>query len=187
MPQAQTNGKVKTGTNGNKKVKKRHHMVPGNTYLAKAEIERIKLLRATGAGIREICRTIGRSPAAVSKIVRAEERDQKSEETKGKIWGMIEEMLQSVNYAVQNEVDGRLAHTLLRDLGILVEQKRQVQLEVQRSMQPGEIIDIEDKLVDDWSRKLGVLALEKAKVYGGTLPEGLDEKLLKKLANGEKE
>lgn len=155
--------------------------------------EKVKEMYAAGCSMRVIQEELGVCAPTISKIVRAEDFDKVRVETREKIFGMVDDLLKSITYAVKNEPDGRLAHTVLRDLGILQEQTKQHKLQVEK----GSVIDLsaadvekrDRDLAAQWVQKFGVLTLEKAVVYGTSLPEEmpLSEKELKKIAGTDKD
>lgn len=120
-----------------------------------------------GMSIRRIAEDEDRARQTVTKIVRAPEVQNYIEKLREQVIALGDEMLNSVRYALRNELHGQLGYQMLKDIGVI--QAAQVRCNDQ-SYTPEER---HQKLTEEWTRRLNLIALEKSAVYGTTLPPGL--------------
>jgi hypothetical protein len=84
--------------------------------------ERIKQLNDVGENIRRIAREEAKYQEDVRRIVRSYATQQYIEEVRMALYGLLENAIESIAYALDSERDGKLAYRLLVDLGVI--QKR---------------------------------------------------------------
>lgn len=118
-----------------------------------------------GTSIRQIAEEEDRARQTVTKVVRAPEVQGYIEKLREQVIALGDEMVKSVQFALRNELDGQLAYAMLKDIGV---------------MQPGAQEQLNGQLTEDqwnleWMRRLDVIALERHRVYGVTLPPHLKE------------
>jgi len=77
-----------------------------------------------GKSIRQIAREMHRDPATVSKIVKSSEMDRIVLDMKQKFFGkLLPRALKSVQFALEEETDGRLGYQVLKDSGVIPNEK----------------------------------------------------------------
>jgi 1,4-dihydroxy-2-naphthoyl-CoA synthase len=77
-----------------------------------------------GKSIRQIAREQHRDPATVSKIVKSSEMDRIVLDMREKFFGkLLPRALQSIQFALDEETDGRLGYQVLKDSGVIPNQK----------------------------------------------------------------
>jgi hypothetical protein len=126
-----------------------------------------------GMSLRRIAEEEDRARQTVTKIVRAPEVEGCIDKLREEVIALGDEMVKSVRFAVQHELDGRLAHELLKDIGVL-QPRAQVQWNNQSQMTEEQS---EKFWVEEWIRRLALMARERNRVYGTELPEHLEEQL----------
>ena len=94
------------------------HAEPNLRITPAAQLEIIRLYMQ-GCSLCEIARITHRARQTVAKIVRAPEVQAKIEELKGKLLGSSDKWIESLNYAVDTELDGNLAYELMKDFGVI--------------------------------------------------------------------
>lgn len=112
-------------------------------------------------------------PAGKKKIVRSSEVQDNEKKLREDLIALGDEMVQSLRFALRHELDGRLAYELLKDFGV-IQPWAQVQSNDQSEVTEEQL---EKDLTGEWLMKLDLMALEKNRVYGTTLPEGLEERV----------
>jgi hypothetical protein len=118
-----------------------------------------------GRSLCEIARITHRARQTVTKIVRAPEVQAKIQELKGKLLGSSDKWIESVNYAVDTELDGNLAFELMKDFGVIPPQVKYVQPAQQNGHQPMD----PERLAK--ARAIGMIAFER----GSSPPPEPDE------------
>jgi 1,4-dihydroxy-2-naphthoyl-CoA synthase len=77
-----------------------------------------------GKSIRQIAREMHRDPATVSKIVKSAQMDRIVLDMKKKFFGkLLPKALKSIQFALDEETDGRLGYQVLKDSGVTPNQK----------------------------------------------------------------
>jgi 1,4-dihydroxy-2-naphthoyl-CoA synthase len=77
-----------------------------------------------GKSIRQIARETKRDPATVSKIVKSSEMDRIVLDMKQKFFGkLLPRALKSIQFALDEETDGRLGYQVMKDSGVIPSQK----------------------------------------------------------------
>jgi hypothetical protein len=77
-----------------------------------------------GKSIRQIAREMHRDPATVSKIVKSSEMERIVLDMKEKFFGeLLPRALQLVLFALDEETDGRLGYQVMKDAGVVPNQK----------------------------------------------------------------
>jgi hypothetical protein len=90
------------------------------------------------------------------------------------VMALGDEMVKSIRFALRHELDGRLANEMLKDIGV-IQPRAQAQLNNQSEVTEEQF---EKNLTGEWLMKLDLVALEKSRVYGTTLPPGLEERVM---------
>jgi hypothetical protein len=124
-----------------------------------------------GMSLRRIAEEEDRARQTVTKIVRAPEVEGCIEKLREEVIALGDEMVKSVRFAVRHELDGRLAHELLKDIGVL-QPRAQVQWNNQSQMTEEQS---EKFWTEEWIRRLILMGMERNRVYGTVLPEHLEE------------
>jgi hypothetical protein len=124
-----------------------------------------------GMSLRRIAEEEDRARQTVTKIVRAPEVEGCIEKLREEVIALGDEMVKSVRFAVQHELDGRLAHELLKDIGVL-QPRAQLQLNNQSQMTEEQS---EKFWTEEWIRRFALMAMERNRVYGTELPEHVEE------------
>ncbi len=112
-------------------------------------------------------------PAGKKKIVRSSKVQDNEKKLREEVIALGDEMVQSVRFALRHELDGRLAYELLKDFGV-IQPWAQVHSNDQSQVTEEQF---EKNLTGEWMMKLDLMALEKSRVYGTALPEGLEERV----------
>jgi len=77
-----------------------------------------------GKSIRQIAREMHRDPATVSKIVKSQQMDKIVLDMKQKFFGkLLPRALKSVQFALEEETDGRLGYQVMKDSGVIPNEK----------------------------------------------------------------
>jgi len=126
-----------------------------------------------GMSLRRIAEEEDRARQTVTKIVRAPEVKGCIEKLREEVIALGDDMVKSVRFAVQHELDGRLAYEMLKDIGVL-QPRAQVQWNNQSQMTEEQS---EKFWTEEWIRRLALMARERNRVYGTELPEHLEEQL----------
>jgi len=124
-----------------------------------------------GASIRRISEEEDRARQTVTKIVRSSEVQEYVKKLREEVIALGDAMMASIRFALRHELDGKLAHEMLKDIGV-IQPRTQVQLEHERERTEEEF----EKLKEEWAMKIDLLALERHEVCGTTLPAGFREK-----------
>jgi len=90
-----------------------------NTYLSPIEQQKIISEYMSGKSIRAISRELDRDRETVARIVKAPEVQEAIENGRAMLFGAIPDIIESILYAVRNELDGRMGLTLAERLDIL--------------------------------------------------------------------
>jgi hypothetical protein len=109
-----------------------------------------------------------RARQTVTKVVRAPEVQGYIEKLREEVIALGDEMVKSVRFALQHELDGRLAHQMLQDIGVI---QPRAHMLWNSQVQPTE--EHFEKLTEEWTRRLDLIALERSRVYGTKLPPAL--------------
>lgn len=135
MPQA-TPQAVRSGSSGNRAIvraerahgelppNKSCHFAPPVTKVAcpripAPQIERIKQRHIMGQSQREIARAEGRSRPAIAKIVKGKEMQAFVQEMRERFYGLAPDALATIEYAMREQKDARIAYEILRDAGVV--------------------------------------------------------------------
>ena len=81
--------------------------------------ERIKQRYVAGQSIREIAREEGRARETVTKIVRSPDMERMVRQMRERYYGLADDALESLRRALERETNGRLAHQVLKDVGVV--------------------------------------------------------------------
>jgi transcriptional regulator with XRE-family HTH domain len=133
------------------------------------QIERIKQRHILGQSQREIARAEGRSRPTIAKIVRGEEMLAFVQEMREKFFGLAPDALATIEHALREQKDARIAYEILRDIGVVPRKGESLQL-------PATTPE------DGYSRQAIMVAnvmLEARDHMGVELPEEAEEALAK--------
>jgi hypothetical protein len=111
--------------------------------------------------------------AGKKKIVRSSEVQDNENKLREGVIALGDDVVESLRFALQHELDGRLAYKLLKDFGV-IQTRAPVQLNNQSEVTEEQV---EKNLTGEWMMKLDLMALEKSREYGMELPEGLEERV----------
>ena len=112
-------------------------------------------------------------PAGKKKIVRSSEMQDNEKKLREEVIALGDDIVESLRFALRHELDGRLAYELLKDFGV-IQPRAQVQLNSKSEVTEEQF---EKNPTGEWMMKLDLMALEKSRVYGTTLPAGLEERV----------
>jgi hypothetical protein len=129
-----------------------------------------------GMSIRQIAEDEDRARQTVAKIVQTGEVQEYITKLRAEVIGLGDEAVKSLRHGLKNELDGRLAYQLLKDIGAI-----QSSTDVQANP-PQPTQRQEEELTEEWIRRIHLLALEKSIVYGTTPPPPIEQAML--LARG---
>ncbi len=127
-----------------------------------------------GMSIRRIAEEEDRARQTVTKVVRAPEVQSYIEKLREEVIALGDEMVKSVRFALRHELDGQLAHEMLKDIGVL---QHGAQMQWNSQCQPSE--EQSANGTEEWTMKLDLMALEKSRVFGTRLPEDLKARVRK--------
>jgi len=123
-----------------------------------------------GKSIRQIAREQHRDPATVSKIVKSQQMAQMVLDMKEKFFGkLLPRALQSVQFALEEETDGRLGYQVLKDAGVIPREKQipdqhvlEAEADQDKDYQQG---------VKKCAQRLAEIAIERGKIFNQPLFE----------------
>ncbi len=82
------------------------------------QIERIRQRHILGQSQREIARAEGRSRPTIARIVKGEEMQAYVQEMRERFFGLAPDALTTIEHALQEQKDARIALEVLRDIGV---------------------------------------------------------------------
>jgi DNA-binding CsgD family transcriptional regulator len=129
-----------------------------------------------GYGYSAIARQLHRNRRTVTRICKSPEIEAKMEELKGRLLGESDDWVESINFAVRHEMDGRLAYQLAKDFGVIPSPAKNLPAEKQNS-NSWESIDPHRLAM---ARELGLEAMRRASAMR------LEDDQLEKLAQKDK-
>ena len=136
------------------------------TTIPSPQVARIIQRYISGEGIRKIAREEKRDPGTVAKIVRSEEVLGYTQKLREQYYGLGELALEGLRRALEKSTDGKLAHELLRNIGVIPNSEEAHALE--RRMQQAEPETEEEVKAE--MLKLVFGAYERAKMFNMPLP-----------------
>jgi hypothetical protein len=139
------------------------------TIVPPPQSARIMQRHIAGESIRQIAREERRDRATVTKIVRSDEMQVFVQKMRERFYGLIPEALATIDYALREQKDARIAYDILRDVGVAPHKGNPPQLPVTAAE-------------DGYSRQAIMVAnvlLESHQHMGVDLPEGVREALAK--------
>lgn len=92
------------------------------------QIERIKQRHIMGQSQREIARAEGRSRPTIAKIVTCKEMQAFVQEMRERFYGLAPDALATIEYAMREQKDARIAYDILRDVGVVPRKGEEPQL-----------------------------------------------------------
>jgi hypothetical protein len=102
---------------------KNYHPVPFVTKTTRSripppQIERIRQRHILGQSQREIARAEGRSRPTIARIVKGEEMQAFVQQMRERFYGLTPDALATIEYAIWEQKDARIAYEILRDVGV---------------------------------------------------------------------
>jgi 1,4-dihydroxy-2-naphthoyl-CoA synthase len=95
------------------------------TYVPLGQQAAMQASYLLGKSIRQIAREQHRDPATVSKIVKSREMDKVVRDMREKFFGeLLPRALASIQFALDEETDGRLGYQVLKDSGVIPREKQ---------------------------------------------------------------
>jgi transcriptional regulator with XRE-family HTH domain len=152
--------------------KQSYHPVPSVTKkpysrVPPPQVERIKQRHILGQSQREIARAEGRSRPTIARIVKGEEMQAFVQEMRERFHGLAPDALATIEYALHEQRDARIAYEILRDCGVAPRKGETQQL-------PATTPE------DGYSRQAIMVAnvlLEAHENFGVDLPKGVEKAL----------
>jgi hypothetical protein len=132
--------------------------------LPRPKVLRIQQRYIAGENQTVIARAEGCDRETVSRIVKSSEMAEYIERMKEEFRGLVPDALVALRYALQAQKDARLAYQVLRDVGVVLPYQLQVQAAVASSL------PTEDQGTQEWAMRLGMMAIEKHRIFGTRLP-----------------
>ncbi len=154
--------------------KQGYHPEPSVTRMPRSriprpQIERIKQRHILGQSQREIARAERRSRPTIARIINGEEMQAFVQEMRERFYALVPDALATIEYALQEQSDARIAYDILRDVGVAPRKGEPLQL-------PATTPE------DGYSRQAVMIAnvlLEANQNMGVDLPPGVEEALPK--------
>src|SRR5271155_2205929 len=111
---------------------KSRHSAPPVTKLScpripAPQIERIKQRHIMGQSQREIARAEGRSRPTIARIVKGEEMQAFVQEMRERFYGLAPDALATIEFALREQKDARIAYEILRDVGVVARKGESLQ------------------------------------------------------------
>ena len=149
-----------------------------NPHLYTPAVLQLEMLhrRMSGQSINKISREMNKDWATVAKVVKSEEMEATVMEMKGAIMGTWKEWLASLRRAVNLENDGEMAKFLFMAFGAIPAAPPKVDVAKTDSNSQQSQLDAYRMRA---AIQLGLVALERAKIFGSSLP--LEREELEKL------
>ena len=126
---------------------------------------RIMQRYVAGENIRSIARDEGRDRGTVTRIVRSEEMQAHTQKMRAQYYGLAELAMDGLRRALEQSHDGRLAHEILRNLGVIPTAE---DISLQRVQQPRPVTEADRVKLQMWQLLTG--ACERAEMYGHSKP-----------------
>ena len=118
-----------------------------------------------GENIRSIARDEGRDRGTVSRIVQSEEMQAHTQQMRAQYYGLAELAMDGLRRALEQSHDGKLAHEVLENIGVIPTAE---DISLQRVQQPRPVTEA-DRVKFEMLRLL-TGACERAKMYGHPMP-----------------
>lgn len=118
-----------------------------------------------GENVRAIPRDEGRDRGTISRIVKSEEMQTHVAGMRQQYYGLADLAMNNLRRALEQNSDGRLAHEILRNLGVVPTAEQIAMLQPKQSDPT-----TEEELVKAEMVKLVAVAYERAKIYGQPKP-----------------
>lgn len=143
----------------------------------------VKRLYMQGLSIREIARREKLDRATITKIVSAEDMESYIEEHRHKLLGLAPKALESLEFALENEADGRVASQFLEKFAVFPESRKpafnfsqtnatQI-LTGDKDSSPRELSEqeVEERAIELMCQRLAQTAMERSKIFKTAMPE----------------
>jgi hypothetical protein len=136
-------------------------------------IQQAKILQMAAAAksLREIAREQNRDRRTVTKIVNQPEMRNILERVKSRLIQLTDNAAASVEFALENEIDARVALRLLEGFGVVPSGRNVVVVEEAKPEDNKTPEEKHDDLVEDYLKRALKMACVRNKVYGTPLPE----------------
>jgi hypothetical protein len=134
------------------------------TYIPEPQSQRILQRYVNGQSIRSIARAEQRDRATITKVVRSTEMQEYVTNMKERFVGLGSAAMDALEHALIVEKDSRLAHLVLRDIGVIPTIGQEIQPANQEPM--GD----EDARVRQTMIKMASVAIERNRVFKTPLP-----------------
>lgn len=151
----------------------------GRIHVPKAQQQQIAAMHNTPPflSIREIARRTKRANCTVAKIIKLPDAAKFVEEQREKLLGLSEIAMESIEYALENETDGRMAQIFFEKFGFFpqVANGRQSQIDATQIIDvEGRVLTEEEKeeaAIEEMCKKLAHTAMQRHKVFKTAMPE----------------
>ncbi len=125
----------------------------------------IRLMYVQGLSMTKIAKAVHRDVHTISKIVRSEEMLELQEAVRKRYWATAMQAVDSVGSHLER--DGWLAHQVLKDIGVIPNQRQMEQLQMTEQKSEAE----EEADVLDWTQRLLEVVVRQHKIFNLPLPE----------------
>jgi len=126
---------------------------------------RIMQRYVAGENIRSIARDEGRDRGTVSRIVQSEEMQAHTQKMREQYYGLAELAMDGLRRALEHSNDGKLAHEVLQNIGVVPTAE---DISLQRVQQPRPVTEADQVKFEMWQLLAG--ACERAEMYGHPKP-----------------
>jgi hypothetical protein len=136
-------------------------------------VQQAKILQMAAAGksLREIAREQNRDRRTVTKIVNQPEMRNILEAVKSRLIQLADNAAASVEFAIENELDAKVALRLLEGFGVLPNGRNVVVVEEAKPEDKRTPEEKHDDLVEDYLKRALRMFHVRNKVFGTPLPE----------------
>jgi hypothetical protein len=118
-----------------------------------------------GESLVQIGREEHRDRDTVARIVKSDEMQEFIRQMREQFYGLAGDAIEAVRYALQNDRDGRLGFQLLTTMGVIPSEAERFTLTPTQDAE-----DAEEAAVAREVEKLAFLTINRAKIFGQTLP-----------------
>ena len=132
---------------------------------------KIPQMAAAGKSLREIAREQNRDRRTVTKIVNQPEMQNILESVKSRLIQLADNAAESVEFALDNEIDAKAAVRLLEGFGLLPSGRNVVVVEEAKPEDNKTPEEKHDALVEDYFKRALRMFHVRNKVFGTPLPE----------------
>ena len=151
---------VRSGRHNPQKSSRKQH-----TTVPPPQSARIMARCVAGQSVARIAREEKRDRKTVTKIVRSEQMQHHVQQMREQYYGLAELAMDGLRRALAEKNDGRLAHEILRNLGVIPTAE---DISLQRMRQPRPTTEADRVKLEMWKLLAG--ACERAEMYGHPKP-----------------